>query len=269
MSKRKSPRILPNAYGAIDSHAHIEKAVFGDEQSAVLARAWENGLSGIIAIATGESPGIFREVADLAHSDPRIWGAVGIHPHYASKAAELKPHVMEVLGDERIVAIGEIGLDFHYEFSPRDAQREALKWQLEQALRRRVPIVLHIRDAHDEALEMLDAVSASWTGVVHCFTGPPSLAEEFLKRGFYISIPGVVTFGTKATDLERTVRTIPLERMLVETDSPYLAPAPFRGRRNEPANVALVVEKIAEIRSVDSAEIAAATARNTISLFAL
>jgi len=177
--------------------------------------------------------------------------------------------MLDVLADPRVVALGEFGLDFHYMHSPRESQIEAMKMQIEEALDRSLPVVLHLREAHEEALAILDTFGHSWRGVIHCFTGTFSQAKDFLERGFHLSIPGVVTFGARARELEEAVCSIPLDRMLVETDSPYLSPTPFRGKRNEPAHVGFVVDKIAELRSTDPEQIAAATARNTRCIFSL
>jgi len=235
----------------------------------MLQRAWDHGVSGIVAVAASDDPGIFAETTRLAESSPRIWAAAGIHPHYASHFDVLWPQLVETMGHDRLVAIGEFGLDFHYTFSPREQQMDAMKRQLELGQELNMPIVLHIREAFEEALSVLDSFCRKHDGVVHCFTGSTSQAAEFLSRGFHLSIPGVVTFGRRVSALVEAVESIPLDRLLAETDSPYLAPMPFRGKRNEPAYVAFIVETLAAIKGTDPAEMAAATRENTKRVFRL
>lgn len=258
-----------SAAGAIDSHAHLEAGTYGEELSAVLERAWSHDLGGIVLVSASDNPDIFAETASLAATDARLWMVAGIHPHCARHEERLLPALERVLEDRNLVAIGEMGLDYHYDFSPRDVQKTVFRNQLSLAAKRGLPIVLHLREALDDALEILDDYGPVHRGVVHCFTGSPGEAEQFLRRGFHISIPGIVTFGGGAQTLRETVAAIPLDRLLVETDAPYLAPHPFRGRRNEPALVAFTLEAVAGCKEISLEEAALATMENTRRVFSL
>lgn len=258
-----------SAAGAIDSHAHLEAGTYGDELPGVLERAWAHGLSGIVLIAASDDPAVFAQTAALAATDERLSMVAGIHPHCARQRAVLLPALNDVIHGETVVAIGEIGLDYHYDFSPRDEQRSAFRTQLALARECDLPVVLHLREAFAEALEILDEFGATHRGVIHCFTGTAEEAAAFLARGFHISIPGIVTFGGNAQALREAVATVPLDRLLVETDSPYLAPDPFRGRRNEPAFVAFVLQEVARCKGISFDAAATATRENTRNVFSL
>lgn len=257
-----------DARGVADAHAHLESAVYGDQVQAVIQRAWDRGVRAIIAVAADKSPAIYEETRALANKHERIWATAGIHPHYAQYHQQLWEPMVAVLDDRRVVALGEFGLDYHYMNSPREVQRDVMCRQLEESLGRSMPIVLHIREAFQEALEILDSFAQTHDGVVHCFSGTPAEAQEFLSRGFYLSIPGIVTFP-KAVDLHEAVRRCPPDRILLETDAPYLAPAPFRGRRNEPAYVAFTLEAVALLKNVPADRMAGITWENTRRVFRL
>jgi len=254
------------AYGAIDSHAHLERGEYAEDLAAVLARAWECGLSGVVAVGSGENPAVFLETQRLAASDSRIKAAVGIHPHVASHADALWGPLRSCLGMEGVVALGELGLDFHYDFSPRPVQMDVMRRQLALARELGLPVVLHIREAFEESLRVLDELAPLHRGVVHCFSGSWGQAREYLDRGLAISVPGIVTFS-RAADIRDAVQRIPEDRLLVETDSPYLAPVPFRGRRNEPCRVAHTLAEVAKLRGTDPAHLGPVTAANTARLF--
>lgn len=255
--------------GAIDSHAHLERTASEDDVKSILDAAWHHGLSGVVAVAASRNPQVYMDTASLAMANDRVWAVGGIHPHNASQHELLWPAVMAMLDSPRVVAVGEFGLDYHYMYSPRDVQLDVMKRQLEVAARRDLPIVLHIREAFQEALNVLDAFARTHRGVVHCFTGTSIEAAAFLERGFHLSIPGVVTFGKAAAPLAEAIRSIPTDRLLVETDAPFLAPVPFRGHRNQPAYVAFVLAELARLKGISPAQMAALTAENTRRVFAL
>lgn len=267
MSKRKIPEEY-SAHQAIDSHAHLDPAEFGDELPHIIASAFEHGVAGIISIAADKTPDSFPRIAQVAANYENIWLVAGVHPHYASEMKSLWPQVQALMDDGRLVGLGEFGLDYHYDWSPRRVQQDVMRRQVEASLTRGLPAALHIREAYEEALRILDEFGDQFTGVLHCFSAGSSQAREFLNRGFHISIPGIVTFA-KAEELQQALGIIPLDRLLVETDTPYLAPAPFRGRRNEPSYVAFVVDRVAQLKGVSPEELAQTTASNTRSLFKL
>jgi TatD DNase family protein len=247
-----------------DSHAHLDMAAGGEADArAVLDRAWRAGLTGIIAIAGATRVGEYAPTLALASEDPRIFAAVGVHPHAASAASDrVLADVRRSLDHARVVAVGEIGLDYHYNQSPPAEQRRAFVRQLRLARDARSPIVIHTREADEDTLAILrDEGAEELGGVVHCFSSGDELAKGALALGFYLSFSGIVTFPN--ADAVRTVATeAPLDRILVETDAPFLSPVPFRGRVNEPRRVLHVVEKLAELRGIAAEAIADATSAN-------
>jgi TatD DNase family protein len=266
--KRRVPEDW-DALGAIDSHAHLEVGTYGSDLEAVLARAWLHGLSHIVLIAASQDPLVFEQTETLAASDNRLSMVAGIHPHCASHHATLAPVVARLVTRKALVGVGEIGLDYHYDFAPRGVQQEVFVQQLGLARDAGLPVVLHIREAFVDSLALLDAEGACHRGVIHCFTGSPREAMAYVERGFHISIPGIVTFGAGADDLRAAVAAIPLNRLLVETDSPYLTPHPFRGRTNEPSYLAFTLEVVASVKGIPLSEAAQVTRENTRSLFRL
>lgn len=254
----------------IDAHCHLEVRTLGADVPVVLERARLAGVAQLVAVgSSGVAAGAAEAIA-LAEAHDFVFATAGIHPHEAGAARPEDLHAIErALGHPRVVACGEIGLDYHYDFSARPAQHEVFMQQLAIAKRLVKPIMLHVREAHADTLRCLDeaGISAA-SGVVHCFTSGPAEAEAFLARGLYLSIPGVVTFKNAAA-LQEAVRQAPLDRLLVETDSPYLAPVPHRGKRNEPAWVVHTAQKVAELRGVTFEEVAAATTANARRLFGL
>jgi TatD DNase family protein len=250
----------------IDSHAHLDFSQFRDDRDAVVRRAREAGLTAIINVAT-DLASSERSIELSAHY-PMIYATVGVHPH---DATTLSPDVLDRLAElatqERVVAIGEIGLDFYRDRSPRDQQREAFRRQIRLAVELGLPLVIHDRDAHAETLQILhDEEAQKVGGVLHCFSGDLDMAREGLAMGFLIAFGGPITYGKKKQEI---ARRIPLDKILVETDCPFLTPVPHRGRRNEPAHVRYVAEKLAELRGISFAEMAAATTRNAVDLFGL
>ena len=255
-----------------DSHAHLDRRFWGDDVDAVVARALAAGVSGIVAIGCGADPAEMREAVDVAARHERVWAAVGVHPHEAGRATpESFEAVERLLSEPKVVALGEIGLDFHYDLSPRDVQRTVFRRQLELAAARGVPVSIHCREADEECLEILSGLKLGGRpGVIHCFDRGLEVARRYLDLGFVLSIPGIVTFPRKTEALQEAVRALPLDRMLVETDSPYLAPVPMRGKRdNEPAFVRYTVEAIARLRGLSVEDVARVTALNARRLFGI
>ncbi len=236
----------------IDSHAHLSMFEAG-ERGAVLARAAEAGVRGVLVPATGRDDlDVVVEMAALG--DGRVLGAVGFHPHEASRCdASWKRRVEAAAGSPGIVAIGEIGLDYHYDLSPRADQRRVLAWHLDLARERGLPVVLHHREAWPDFLAALDAAAGA-RGVAHSFTEGAEGVHEITRRGLFVGISGMVTFP-RGENIRAAARAVPAGRLLVETDSPYLAPVPHRGKRNEPAYVRLVLEEVARVRGTDPAEL--------------
>jgi TatD DNase family protein len=252
----------------VDSHAHLADPAFAGEVGGVVARARAAGARAIVCI--GESIEAADRAAVLAGSYPDfIWHTAGIHPHDAARfdAAVDLPRIRERLA-AGAVAVGECGLDYHYDNSPRERQREAFTAQLELAAECRKPVVVHTREAVADTMGLLrEAARGGVSGVLHCFTGPVELAELAVASGWYVSFSGVVTF--KTWDGDALIRAMPIDRILVESDAPYLAPVPHRGRRNEPAYVALTLARVAAARGIDVDEMGRVTTRNAGTLFGL
>jgi TatD DNase family protein len=264
----------------IDTHAHLDFGKFDPDRPAVIERAKAAGVAAILNAGTGVDTS--RRAVELAAQNKMIYAAVGMHPH---DAKELDGAALAELRDlaqrPGVVAIGEIGLDFYRDRSPRDVQRRAFQAQLAWAARLGKPVIIHDRDAHDEILAILTdwaqglgdsplagngAPAAARLGVLHTFSGNLDMAQQAIDLGFYISISGPVTYK-KADRLRAIVRALPLERLLVETDCPFLTPHPYRGKRNEPAYVCLVAERVAEIKGISLDEVAQATTANAQRLF--
>jgi TatD DNase family protein len=251
----------------IDSHAHLADAAFSGDRDAVISRARSAGARAIVCI--GESLATAVVAAQVAADNPGfVFATAGIHPHDAASfdASRDVFRLRELLADA--VAVGECGLDYHYDNSPREAQRAAFSAQIALAAEMDKPVVVHTRDAEDDTRSIVrEARSAGVLGVMHCYTGSHSLAESALEAGWYVSFSGIVTFNKWSDD--DLVRLVPRDRLLVESDSPYLAPVPFRGKRNEPAWVAHTLSKVAAARGDDPLELGQATAANTERLFGL
>lgn len=251
-----------------DSHAHVDGPEFDADRDAVLARAREAGVQRMVVIgAVGDPSSAERSVA-LAERDPDVWATVATHPHDVEKMTTAWWEVHERLARHpRVVAIGETGLDYYYDHSPREAQRAAFGRFIELARAVGKPVVCHIRDAHEEAREILVAHRAMELGVViHCFTGTTDDARAYSELGCYVSFSGIVTYKT-AQALRDAVPLVPRDRLLIETDCPYLAPIPKRGKRNEPAFLTHTAEVVARCAGMDFNDLAAATARNACRIF--
>lgn len=250
----------------IDSHAHLDDRAFDKDRAAVIARCSKE-LMGVLTI--GSSLRSSHDAVQLANRYRNIWATVGIHPHnakFVDEAALVK--LKELAEDELVIGIGEIGLDYYRDLSPRERQRQAFAQQLNLARDLDLPVCLHNRESTDDLLAILKNTGDLHRGVVHSFLGDGNLAEEFLSLGFYLGIGGPITFP-KNTILREAVKQVPLDRILLETDCPYLTPVPYRGRRNEPAYVQYVAEEISRLKGVTVKDVARQTTENAIDLFGL
>jgi TatD DNase family protein len=250
----------------IDSHAHLDDPRFNDDREAVLQRAWDAGVRKILTIGNGSGPDQMGCGIPMAESHDWIYTSAGIHPHDAAKVEERHYDAMEHLaGHPRVVALGETGLDYYYDNSPRDIQREVFRRQLALAKKLDLPVIIHTRDADDDTIALIRMEMPS-RGLIHCFTSGDKLADFALDIGFYISFSGIVTFP-KAGALVQIARRVSVDRILVETDCPYLAPVPHRGKRNEPGFVCDTLRFIAEARGIPANEFATQTSANFGRLF--
>jgi len=245
----------------VDSHVHLDDAKFDADREETIERARAAGVERMLAIGAGDGPPDLEAAVRLADRYPFIYATVGVQPHDASKAtAETWTRLRELAAHPKVLAIGEIGLEYHYDFSPRNVQRAVFEQQLAIAAETGKPIVIHTREAWDDTLAMLRAYGRG-AGIVHCFTGGETEARRVLDLGFHLGFGGVLTFP-KADALRQAARVTPGDRLLVETDCPYLAPVPHRGKRNEPAFVVETVRRLAEVRGCAPEEIAELTTRN-------
>jgi TatD DNase family protein len=244
-----------------DSHCHLDDKQFDADREQVIERALAAGVERMMSIGTGGGPPDLEAGLRMARQYPFIFATVGVHPHDAAKATPDTFASLESLAaDKKVLAIGEIGLDYHYDFSPRDVQAAVFIDQLKLAGRAGKPIVIHTREAWEDTLRLLKE-HWSGSGIMHCFSGGPAEARQALDLGFHLSFGGVLTFP-KAEALRDAARATPEDRLLVETDAPYLAPVPKRGKRNEPAFMVETVRRLAEIRGVTPEHIAEVTMRN-------
>jgi TatD DNase family protein len=253
----------------IDSHCHLDDKQFHRDREAVIQRARVAGIELMLAIGSG--PPDLEAGLRLAEAWPEIYATVGVHPHDAARADESTwARLAELLRRPKVLAVGEIGLDYHYDFSPRPAQREAFIQQLRLAREAGKPVVIHTREAWPATLALLREhwQPAGLPGIMHCFSEGPPEALQVVEMGFYVSFAGVVTYP-KALRVQQAARRTPLERVLVETDAPYLPPEPYRGKRNEPAWVEATARRLAELRGESFEQLAAATTANFRRLFGL
>ena len=257
-----APQVTAPQVKLVDSHCHLDDAQFDDDREQVIERALAAGVEAMMAIGTGGGPADLETAIRLADRHRFMYATIGVHPHDASKATvDSFARLRDLAAHPKVLAIGEIGLDYHYDFSPRDVQRSVFEKQLELAAEAGKPIVIHTREAWDDTMEILRRHWHGGAGIMHCFTGDAAQAQEALDLGFYLSFGGVLTFP-KAEAVRQAARITPEDRLLVETDCPYLAPVPHRGKRNEPAFVVQTVRHLAEVRGVPPEAIAAATTRN-------
>lgn len=258
----------------IDSHCHVTTDRYAEDRAAVLERAWAAGIDRLLAIGAGYGIEGNADAIALAEADARVFATVGIHPHEATSSDEaIRARLRAWCEHPRVVAVGECGLDYHYMNSPREIQRRVFAEQVALAREVDLPVSIHVRSddesAYDDLLEIWRSEgSERLEGVLHCYTGSQAFALRALDAGFSISFSGIVTFK-KSQALREVARAVPLDRLLVETDAPFLAPEGHRGRRNEPAWVAIVGAALAELHGVTPAELARATTRNATRLFRL
>jgi TatD DNase family protein len=250
----------------IDSHCHLNHELLRREVEAVLDRAASAGVERVVVV--GYDLESSEEAVALARLHPPVYAAVAIHPHDAQSFDEAAEARLEALAQSaKVVAIGEIGLDYHYDFSPREAQFQALRSQLMLARRTGLPVIIHCREAYPDVLTVLEVEGeGKLRGVMHCWAGTDADAERTLRLGFYLGFGGVITFKN-AGESRQIAASTPADRILLETDAPYLAPVPFRGKRNEPAYTRLVAEKMAEVRGCSVEEIVTLSTANAIDLF--
>jgi TatD DNase family protein len=252
----------------VDTHVHLDLGQFDRDREETIQRAARAGVAAMVNV--GFDLASSRRAVELASRYNSIWATCGVHPHYAKDAGPaVFAQLEELVGHQRVVAVGEIGLDYYRDLSPRDVQKEVFQQLLELARRAGLPVVVHDRGAHQEVLAVLEAFGAGELGcVMHCFSGDWAFAEACLARGLYISVAGTVTYP-QATTVREVAARVPDSRLLLETDCPWLTPAPHRGRRNEPAQVAAVAKTVAELRGVEVSRLAGLTTANACRLFGL
>ncbi len=269
MKKRPDPPVPGAGKFLVDSHCHLDMDAYGEDLDPILTAARRAGVRKIVTI--GIDLASSQRAIELAELYPdTVHAAVGIHPHSAEQADETTCHELARLcALPEVVGYGEIGLDYARQYAPIDVQKSAFARQLELAKEVNLPVIIHDREAHDDTMKILrEHGPFPAGGVMHCFSGDMNLAEQVLDLGFYISIPGIVTFK-KADTLQQVAATVPLENMLLETDGPFLAPVPWRGKTNQPAYLAYTAAQVGGLRNIDLEEVAEMTAQNTLRLFSL
>lgn len=254
-----------------DSHAHIDGPEYDSDREEVIQRARDGGVATILNVGTGDPhTGVFQRAVELGRKHESIYTAIGTHPHDASKYDQAAEELTKALlkSGERMVAWGEIGLDFHYDNSPRDVQCDVFRKQLRAARELDLPVIIHTREAESETIAALkeEFLHGRRRGVFHCFTGTADLARQARDLGFMISFSGIVTFK-KAQDLRDIAQQVPLDRLMIETDCPYLAPVPHRGKRNEPAYVVEVAKTLSALHGISVEKIAEVTNQNFGTVF--
>ena len=257
----------------VDSHCHIDGPEYDADRGDVIDRARAAGVTMMLNVGTGDpKSGAFARAVELAEKHEDIFAAIGVHPHDAKLFDDGAEKHLQALADQsrRVVAWGEIGLDYHYDHSPRETQRAVFRRQLQIARARNLPVVIHSREADGETIEILrdEMTGCARPGVLHCFGGSLAMAKSAIELGFFVSFAGNLTFK-KATDLREIARELPLDRLLVETDCPYLTPVPFRGKRNEPARVVETARQLAELHSKQCEEMGRITSENFATLFGM
>lgn len=253
-----------------DAHAHIDGKSFDEDRDAVIARAQEAGVSHIVCIGAADEMRANYSSIKLAEEHPNIYATVGVHPHDASIVDEACLAEIERLAQgEKVVAIGETGLDYHYDHSPRDKQIKVFQQFMTMAKKLDLPVVVHTRDADEDTIRIIGSEAAKGVcGVLHSFTGGRALAETAIDIGWYVSFSGILTFSS-AQDLQNIAKDLPPEQVMVETDSPYLAPVPKRGKRNEPSYVVHTADKLAELWDKDPIEVRKLTGANAASFYGI
>lgn len=251
----------------VDSHCHLDFPDFGSDLDAVLARAAEAGVGMVQTICTRVTR--FDAVRALAETHEAIWCSVGVHPHHVAEEPEVSAaHLVRMAAHPKVIGIGETGLDFHYDNSPRPQQEASFRQHIAAARETGLPLIVHTRSADEETCRILreEAGRGAFPGVIHCFSAGRSVADTALDIGLYISFSGILTFKN-AEEVRGVARDVPLDRLLVETDAPYLAPVPHRGRRNEPAHVRHTAARLAELKGLNEGELARTTTENFLRLF--
>ncbi len=249
----------------IDTHVHLTDKRFKNDIEQVISRATASNVVKMINVGADLQSSI-KAVSQTKEHD-MIYSTVGFHPHGAKEVDESNYQTLiDLMKGDKVLAVGEIGLDYHYDFSPREIQKEVFNVQMEIAKMYKYPVVIHNRESHEDVYSVLNKFSGSVKGVMHCYSGSYEMAKRFLDLGYYISIAGPITFKN-ARKLPEVVEKIPLDRLLIETDCPYLAPTPYRGKRNEPAYVVEVAKKISEIRNISLEKVASATMENSQRIF--
>mgnify|MGYP001481680551 CR=1 FL=1 len=268
---------MPSPPEFVDSHCHLDGSRFDSDREQVISRARDAGIATILAIGTGDGPGTLDCAVKIAEQHDSVYATVGIHPHEAKLATDGDFLQLEALARKpKVIAWGEIGLDYYYDHSPRDIQKKVFTRQMELALAAKLPIVIHCRpsdnsdDAWEDCLALIEQhwKSSGLEGVLHCFTSTWPHAKRALDMGFMISFAGNVTFP-KAQQIRDSAAQVPLDRMFIETDSPFLAPVPFRGKRNEPAYVKEVARQIGELRGLSTEDVGLQTSKNFCGFFSL
>jgi TatD DNase family protein len=252
----------------VDSHSHLEMPEFKKDLKEVIQRAKTSGVEYIFTVGT--EPKDWNRAIEIAHSHPSVYVILGVHPHNVKEIdEETYPTLKKLCADDKVRAYGEIGLDFYRNLSPRDVQLKRFREQIQLGKELHLPIVVHDREAHKETLEILKSEKADeHGGIIHCFSGDYEMARECIEMGFYISIPGTITFKN-AGRFQEIIRNLPLESLLVETDAPFLAPVPFRGKRNEPSYVRYTAQKVAEIKRISLDRVAEVTTENALRVYRL
>ncbi len=251
----------------VDSHCHLDFDDFEEDLEDIIARAKENGVTTILN--AGNNIGELQQQLALSEQYPFIYTAVGVHPHNASEYEHIiAQDIINETGHKKVVGIGECGLDYYYDYAPRDTQIRIFKEQIKAAQETGLPLIIHTRDADDDTINILGEAykEKPFSGEIHCFSSSKALADFALSIGFYISASGIITFN-KSGDLRDIFATVPLDRLLIETDAPFLAPVPMRGRRNEPSFVLHTAEKLAQIRDIPLEKLAEITSDNFFRLF--
>ena len=250
-----------------DTHCHLDDGQFSEDREEAYRRMLEAQVERCVCV--GSDIASSRRCLDFAKEHEGVFAAAGVHPHEAKDAS---PDYLDILAEllrrPQEVALGEIGLDYYYDLSPRDVQKRVMAEQVRLAVRLNKPVIFHIRDAHGDMVDFFRAQKELPAGIIHCFSGSPETARAYVKMGFYISFAGPLTFK-KAPHLQQAAKEVPLDRLLVETDSPYLAPEPKRGRRNEPANVVYTLKKLAELREIPEEEMAQITWNNACAIYGI
>ena len=268
MDIKMRPSNTPEKIEFIDSHCHLDMEAFAPDLDEVLDRAYQAGVTNIITIGTDRDSS--EQAVQLAGRYPSVYAAVGVHPHDSSGVNDKDfDRIAQLSTHEKVVGYGEIGLDYAKMYSPKEVQQQVFSRQLALAQELNLPVIIHDRDAHEDTLKILKKHAPFPAGgVLHCFSGDSTFAEQIVELGFFISIPGIVTFKN-AKALQQVVVDLPLQSMLIETDGPFLAPVPFRGKRNTPELLLYTAEKIAQLRNLTLRAVAAQITDNTRALFNL